>query len=328
MFNDQIEGNNFVSIPSIYQNIQSDYNLLESEEIEEKFNLNPYEDPFIEILKCNHPPSSYEPNRNIVIPLPQNNRNIMNQNIIFDDEEDNIDYECYFTTKTKTRTNTNPKYLFDVKRKRYRVIKKNLDINNLSRKFDKDNIISKIKNSYTNCTIDLFNQILESKNEVKLKFYHLKHDISKKPTKNEIKEMKTSSIEKFISKEVSKKFCKNKSKNAEICSIIKNDEKLKDIAKLLDLKFLFFFEKIYHQKRKEIYRLSDYDLPDFSNVLFKLPKEIELYDDLVDKNKNEPFFEKYKTKMEICCKLYFIPDEKGPKFKVKKIKGKKNSQNI
>ena len=310
MFNGQLERNDFFGKLTLFPSISSDYNLLENEEIEEKFNLNQCEDPFIVKLRCNN-----------------YNRNIPNQNLIFDDNEENIDYECYFTTKTKTKT-TNPKHLFDVKRKRYRDKKENLDINNLSRKFDNDNIISKIKNSYTNSTIDLLNKIIESKNEEKIKFYHLKHDISKKPTKIEIKEMKTSSIEKFISKEVSKKFCKNKSKNAEICSIIKNDEKLKDIAKLLDLNFLFFFEKIYHQKRKEIYRLSDYDLPDFSDIFFKLPNEIELYDDLLDKNKNKPFFEKYKTKMEICCKLYFIPDEKGPKFKVKKIKGKKNIKNI
>ena len=326
MFNNQVERNISFGKLSLFP-ITSDDNLSESEEIEEKFNLNPYEDPFIDKLRCNHLPSFDEPNRNIVASLPQNNnynRIILNQNIIFDgDDEENIDYECYFTTKTKTKTKTNPKYLFDIKRKRYRDKKENLDINNLSRKFDKDNIISKIKNSYTNCTIDLFNQIIESKNEEKIKFYHLKHDISKKSTKNEIKEMKVSSIEKFISKEVSTKFCKNKRNNAEICSIIKNDEKLKNIAKLLDFNFLFFFEKIYRQKRKEIYRLSDYDLPDFSDIIFKLPKEIELYDDLVEKNKNEPFFEKYKTEMEICCKLYFIPDEKCPEFIVKKIKGKK-----
>ena len=53
--------------------------------------------------------------------------------------------------------------------------------------------------------------------------------------------MKTATIEKFISKKVSTKYCKNQNNNIIVCSIIKNEEIYKDMAKLLNLNFLFFF---------------------------------------------------------------------------------------
>lgn len=321
--------NNFNSPPNIsyddnIEKISLSYynNILESQEIEEKFTH-----PFIYKLGCNHLHRDYEQSRHILESPPQDNiykKNIVdNSNFLFEEDEDINNYDLYYTTNSKT--NTYPKILFDVKRKRCRVTKKeNIDINNLGRKFDEDNIISKIKNSYTNCTIDLFNQILKSKKVEKIKFYPLSHDISKKSNKKEINEMKIASIEEFISKDVSAKYYKkNKKINIEVCSIIKNDENLKDIAYLLKLNCLFFFDKIYYQKRKETYRLSDYDLTNFIDIEFKIPKEMELYEDLLEKNKNEPFYEKYKTEMEKYCKLNFIPNQKTPNFKVKKFKGKK-----
>ena len=333
MFYEAFNLKNLIDMSSFFPYKSNDYFLLESEEIEEKFNPNKFEDPFIERLECNQMQNYYEQNRYINIsscPDYNYNRNIFNPNIENNKDEESSNYDYIFTnTNTKTKTNTNYRYLFDIKRKRYRDNKKeNLDINNLGRKFCKDNIISKIKNHYTKCTIDLFNQILISKKIEKIKFYYLDHNISKKSKDEDVKEMKNSSIEKIISKKVSQKYCKDKDNNAKVCSTIKNNEELKDIAKLLDLNFLFFFEKIYRQKRKEIYNLSDYDLTGISNIEFQIPKEIELYKDLLKKNENEPFYEKYKTEMEICCKLYFIPNEKGPKFKAKKIKRKKKSNNI
>lgn len=293
----------------------SNKNILECQEMDEKWHYD-----ISSSIDCNQKRSYYE-NKDILAFFPQENnykRNIMNNQInLFDNEDDiNID-KCYYTNSTGTKTNINHKYLFTIKRKRD--IKKNLDINHLGRKFGQDNIISKIKVSYTNCTIDLFNEIIKSKNIEKIKFYHIDHDISKITNKKEQLEMKTGTIEKFISKKTSKKYCQNENNNFEMCRIIKKDEKLEDIAKLLNLNFLFFFDKIYHQKRKEIYRLSDYGLDD---IVFKLPKKTQLYDDLLEKNKDETLYEKYKTEMEICCKINFNLDDKIPKFKIKKSKRK------
>ena len=67
--------------------------------------------------------------------------------------------------------------------------------------------------------------------------------------------MKTGTIEKFISKKESKKYCKNKNNNiinAEICSMIKKDDKYKDIAKLLNLNFYSFLIFIIKKEKKYI----------------------------------------------------------------------------
>ena len=311
-----LDNNSFLS--------SSNNNVLGSQKIEDKCNLNFYENSYIDDLKCNnyHQSSDFK-NINILVSSQKEN-NIYPKNIFDVDYEINT-YKCYYTSKKTTKDNTNYKCLFNIKRKRDK--NENLDINNLGRKFDEDNIISKIKSSYTKCTIDLFNGIIESKNYENIKFSYIRHDISKKPTKKEKEEMKTETIEKFLSQKASTKYCNNENNNIIVCSIIKKDEKYKDIAKLLTLKFLFFFDKIYYQKRKEIYRLSDYGIDDVDDILFKLPKKTQLYEDLLEKNKDEPFFEKYKTKMEICCKLYFNPDDKRPKFQVKKNKGKRNIKN-
>lgn len=294
-------------------------NLLESQKIEDKCNLSFYQNSYIDILGCNtYHQSSEFGNKNILLSPSKENHNY--QNNIFDVDVDINIYECYYTSKntTKAKTNTNYKCLFNIKRKRDK--NEILDINNLGRKFDEDNIISKIKNSYTKCTIDLFNGIIKSKNYENIKFNYISHDISKKSTKKDIEAMRTETIEECFSKNTSTKYCNNENHNKIVCSIIKKDEKYKDIAKLLALKFLFFFDKIYHQKRKEIYRLSDYGINDIDDILFKLPKKTKLYEDLLEKNKDKPFCENYKTEMEICCKLYFNLDYKIPKFQVKKKK--------
>ena len=56
----------------------------------------------------------------------------------------------------------------------------------------------------------------------------------------------------MIKTEISRKFNNFKTNhNVQLCKIIEEEEKLKDINDILELKFLYFFEKIYIQKMKK-----------------------------------------------------------------------------
>ena len=109
--------------------------------------------------------------------------------------------------------------------------------------------------------------------------------------------------------------------NINICNKIKNEPKLRDVSEILKKNIFFFFE-VFYQKRKNLYNLNEYGLPDFE---FSLPKEIELFDDLVLKNGNEKYFKTYKSKMRECCRKYFLM--KKYSFNVRKITKRKNKKN-
>lgn len=201
---------------------------------------------------------------------------------------------------------------------------------NLSRKFCDYNIITKIKNHYLIFIINFINEIIKQKLEkigssklicweMIFKFFPLDGAIRRNPTKKLMGKIKEQTIEEFLNNNISKKFKKEKNslKNKEICNNIKKEENLKDIVYILETKLLFFFEKIYFKKRREIYNLKDFG---FEELEIKLPKTLEFYEDLVEKNKNTAHFDTYETKMNLCCKKYFFL---GPKFKIENKQIKK-----
>ena len=195
---------------------------------------------------------------------------------------------------------------------------------NFSRKFCDDNIIAKIKNHFITFIINFINEIIKQKLEKigssKLfKFFPLDGSIRRNPTKKYMGKIKGLTIEEFLNNNISKKYKKEKNslKNKEICNDIKKEENLKVIVKILETKLLFFFEKIYFQKRREIYNLKDFG---FEELEIKLPKTLEFYEDLIKKNKNTDHFDTYETKMNLCCKKYFFLE---PKFKVENKQIKK-----
>ena len=67
-----------------------------------------------------------------------------------------------------------------------------------------------------------------------------------------LNELKNKTIKDMIKTEISRKFNNFKTNhNVQLCKIIEEEEKLKDINDILELKFLYFFEKIYIQKMKK-----------------------------------------------------------------------------
>ena len=183
---------------------------------------------------------------------------------------------------------------------------KKIDIK--TRKLDEDSINKKIKNSYFNLIIKLLNHLLEIKQRKDLSFRVL-YNNKKKASKKYMEDIQNKKIKDIIIKE-------NKH-NLDIDNKIQKDEKLKIISNVLEQDFLYFFDKIYCKKRKTKYNLNEFGLGDFE---FDLPENIQLYEDLLEKNKDEDNFMTYKTRINICINNYFMPNKKHPIFKCRKTR--------
>jgi len=190
------------------------------------------------------------------------------------------------------------------------------------RKFDKDNIIRKIKVSYTKFIIDLINEVIKiilSKNNIyfNLKFYPLEYAYARNVKKDELINLKNLTIEEVIATPISKKYkTKDSNSNEETCKKIKKEIKLRHIADILDKNFLFFFEKIYIKNRINKCNLKEFGLIDLEIDLSKL----ELFEDLISKNKKHKNYKSYIRRMEICKKIFLEPNENLNKFKTRKAR--------
>ena len=199
-------------------------------------------------------------------------------------------------TTSNNINNIKNRILFQVKMMK-RIRRKNK--RKFSRKYDKDDIIRKIKVNYIKFIIDLLNQILFIKKRLtknnkyfNLKFYYLDYEYSKNIKKDCLDNLVNLTIENVIISNISGKYKNIKSNsNEETCKIIKQEKELKEIATILDQKFPFFFEKLYVEKKKSKCNLKELGLMDLEIDLSK----IQLFEDLLSKNKeNKYYIEKLK----------------------------------
>ena len=225
--------------------------------------------------------------------------------------EGNINLNETISNNIQNKNLFKVKYMKRIRRKNKR---------NFTRKYNKDNIIRKIKVDYTKSIIDLMNQILEkslinNNKYLNLKFYYLEYDYSKNITKDCLDNLKNLTIENVIISNISRKY-KNKisNSNEETCNIIKKEKELKNIADILKKNFLFFFENIYVKKRKSKYNLKELGLIDLEIDLSK----IRLFEDLLSKNKKKNNKE-YIKKMEFYKKLMLNSFKNPYKFKIHKV---------
>lgn len=227
------------------------------------------------------------------------------------------------------------KKIFQITKKKRRRHKNNCkdreNNTNFTRGFDEDNINTKIKTNFTNFNTIIVNSVLRAKLKQigkekyfkDLKFYPIAHKKKIKTSKNSKKNFQKQTIGDLIKFDVSPKFrTKNPKTNENNYEMIKKDNNLKVISEIFDKNFLFFFDKIYLQRKRTIFNLSEFGLEDLE---IKLPKEIKFYQDLLEKNKEKKLFQTYKTRMDMCCLKYFtIRGDGGTTiFKARKMKNKK-----
>jgi len=201
------------------------------------------------------------------------------------------------------------KVLFDLKkRKKPGAKSKNNEINNDKKPYIHtrnkfDNIATKIQVSYMNFLINFINIILNTIKRSDLKFYLL--DANFKKNNNTIEKrqkLKETSIGDIISTNISSKYT-SLEKDTNLKTYEKN-KKLWIISynEILNQKFLFFFDKVYYNNLRT-FNLKDFGLMDLE---IKLPKDLELYENVIEKNNKSFKFEEYKEKMEQCVKKHFL----------------------
>ena len=84
------------------------------------------------------------------------------------------------------------------------------------------------------------------------------------------------------------------------------DEGYNILLDIMEKNYLYFFEKIYY-KNLRAFNLSSFWL---NSLVIELPNDIELFNDLLIKNKRNDF-DNYKNEMEKCAKKNFINSYKS-----------------
>ena len=173
-------------------------------------------------------------------------------------------------------------------------------------KFDLDNMIRKIQVSYINFIKDFMNVILKAINRKDLVFISLDYFYKRKVNKKHRASLKTKTIKEVLSNKISSKFkTKNENINKETCEKIKK-ENINILLNILNKEIFFFFDKIYY-KNKRHFNLKEFG---FDDLDIQLPTNIELFEDLLFKNRKEIHFEEYKVKLNFCAKKFFIQNKK------------------
>ena len=169
-------------------------------------------------------------------------------------------------------------------------------------KFDEDNIIRKIQVSYLNFITDFMNEIIKKIGREDLKFISLNYFYKRKVNKAHRKLLKNQTIKEVLSNDISPKFRKQNSRlNYETCEIIKK-ENIYILLNILNKEIFFFFDKIYFKNYRN-FNLKEFG---FDNLEILLPPKVELFEDLLNKNKKEIHFQEYKKRINKCAKKYFL----------------------
>ena len=147
-------------------------------------------------------------------------------------------------------------------------------------KFKADNIFIKVKANYQSFIPDFVNEILEAL-DFKEKFIKIDCDNIKKINKGNFSFIKSLSLSRILEQDISSKFrTLPKDKNRKILEkVIKNPI----INKLLSESYLYIFQNIYY-KNKRIINMKKYG----KNINIMISKNVQMYEDLIEKNKDEP----------------------------------------
>ena len=176
-------------------------------------------------------------------------------------------------------------------------------------KYDIDNIMRKCQVSYFNFIIDLMNIICQKFGYYE-PFVKLNYNIKKIVNKEQIEMLRSSTIEEVIGKEISpKNSTKDKNYNKIICEQIRKLGK-NDIINILNLNFFFFFDNIYFKSLRN-FNLKELNISN-KDITIELPKEIELYEDLKERNNDI----KYKEIMDSTIKNKYYRNNMKLIFKI------------
>ena len=226
----------------------------------------------------------------------ENEQDFQTNTLIYDDN----------LSKSLNNPNKKSDKLFSIYIRRKRGRKTNDNLPKIHGKFDEDNIIRKIQVSYINFIIDFMNILLTIINRKDLHFIPLNYYYKRKVNKEHRASLKNATIEEVLKNKISSKYStKNENVNKDICEKIKK-ENINILLNILKLNIFFFFDKIYYKNCRK-FNLKEFG---FDDLDVQLSNKIELFEDLIAKNKNEIHFEKYKIKLNHCARKFFLPSRK------------------
>ena len=175
--------------------------------------------------------------------------------------------------------------------------------NNTSRhdKYQKDNILRKIKVHSTNFIFELVNSILKIVGFEDIKFRSISYAVKSDVKYDKILSLKKMTIKELLCQKLSPKF-KNKTNedNEFIFESIKDNPIIKNLS---DKKFLEIFKEIYCKKEK-IINLKDYG----SSVehIITISEKIKIFKDLLEEEIDDY---KYMKKLEEYVNNYFLKSD-------------------
>lgn len=229
-----------------------------------------------------------------------------NYQTIKDLEDHQLISEYYIKNSFKTRIKNSQKFFTYISQKRGRKTQENENSAKIHGKFDKDNITRKIQVSYINFITDLLNEILVLINRKDLHFMRLHYLFKRVVNKSHRNNLKKQTIEEVLRNKISSKYSiKKRDVNIEICEKIKK-ENINILINILNKNIFFFFDKIYYKNCRK-FNFKEFGLED---IEVQLSPKIELFEDLMTKNRNDIHFQKYKLKLNECAKKYFLPEKK------------------
>lgn len=170
--------------------------------------------------------------------------------------------------------------------------------NKIHDKFKIDNIHRKIQIHYMNFIISFLNDVLNNLG-YKQRLYYLDYRYKSNITNIYCSNLQKKSIEEILCSEISAKYkIKSKFINIKIVQEIKNYPIVKSI---LSENYLELFKRIYYKSRRKI-NLNYYGL----NKEIILSKNVEMYQDLLNKSNDTLKNENYKRRMNECVARKFL----------------------
>lgn len=183
-------------------------------------------------------------------------------------------------------------------KKRGRAKNKNLPYHT---KFKNDCRLAKIQTSYFNFLIILLNTIMKKKN-LKYRFIQINGKYKSNISQKFRASLNQKSIKEIIMEApISPKYRKmNQNHNINVINqLIKEGDPT--LLEVLEKNFLFFFNIYYCNERK--FNLSSFEL---NPCEVNLAPNVNLFKDLLNKNKSDSFNIVYKKEMEKCAIKYFL----------------------
>ena len=225
------------------------------------------------------------------------------------EDESQLEHERrYFNTIANGITNEStlinesngPKKLFNIE-----LVNRNSPINedligHKRRKFDYDNILSKVEVHFTNFINDYLNFFIDTFDDGKKiteRFIKISHECMNNKSKVKFNEIIQKKVVEVISQDISSKFkYYPKDYNKKLCERL--EKEIPIMKKILEQNYLTLFKNVYFPSKRDINLDKIYGI----NKIIHLPKEIKMFKDKIKTFDDED----YKIKMKkVVNEFYF-----------------------